>query len=55
MRVRDAGELAAEWQRLLAQPALAQEVGARGRAVIATRTAVAERTAEMVQGCMTEA
>lgn len=55
VRVRDAGELAAEWQRLLAQPALAQEVGARGRAVIATRAAVAERTAEMVHRCMAEA
>ena len=55
VRIRNASELAAEWQRLLAQPALAREVGARGRAVIAARAAVAERTAEMVDRCMAEA
>lgn len=54
VRVRDARELAAEWQRLLAQPAVAQEVGARGRAVIAARAAVAERTAEVVHRCMAD-
>ncbi len=54
VRVHDAGELGAEWRRLLAQPALAQEVGARGRAVIAARGAVAERTAELVRRCMAE-
>jgi len=55
VRVHGAGELAAEWQRLLAQPALAREVGARGRAVIMARAAVAERTAEMVHRCMAQA
>ena len=54
VRVHDAGELAAEWQRLLAQPALAREVGARGRALIAARAAVAERTAELVRRCLAE-
>jgi 3-deoxy-D-manno-octulosonic-acid transferase len=54
VRVHDAGELAAEWGRLLAQPALAQERGAKGRAVIASQAAVAERTAELVRRCMTE-
>jgi len=34
---------------------LVREVGARGRAVIAARAAVAERTAEMVDRCMAEA
>ena len=52
--VQGAGELATEWERLLAQPALAQEAGLRGRAVLAARAAVAERTAEMVHRCMAE-
>jgi 3-deoxy-D-manno-octulosonic-acid transferase len=52
--VHDAGELAVEWGRLLAQPALAQERGAKGRAVIAAHAAVAERTAALVRRCMAE-
>jgi 3-deoxy-D-manno-octulosonic-acid transferase len=52
VRVRAAGELAAEWRRLLAQPALAQERGARGRALVAAHAAVAERTAELVRRCI---
>jgi 3-deoxy-D-manno-octulosonic-acid transferase len=52
-RVHDASELAAEWRRLLAQPALAQEVGARGRTVVAAHAAVAERTAALIRRCMT--
>jgi 3-deoxy-D-manno-octulosonic-acid transferase len=52
VRVHDAGELAAEWRRLLAQPALAQERGAKGRAVIDAHAAVAERSAELVRRCM---
>ena len=54
VRVHDATELAAEWRRLLVQPALAQERGAKGRAVIAAHAAVAERTAELVRRCMAE-
>jgi 3-deoxy-D-manno-octulosonic-acid transferase len=54
VRVHDTTELAAEWRRLLVQPALAQERGAKGRAVIAAHAAVAERTAELVRRCMAE-
>jgi len=52
--VHDAAELAAEWRRLLAQPALAHERGAKGRAVIAAHAAVAERTAALVRRHMAE-
>jgi len=54
VRVHDAGELAAEWRRLLAQPGLARERGAKGRALIAAHAAVAERTADLVRRCMAE-
>jgi len=50
--VHDAPELAAEWRRLLAQPALAEEVGARGRALVAAQVAVAERTARLIRRCL---
>jgi 3-deoxy-D-manno-octulosonic-acid transferase len=53
-RVQDAAALCAEWRRLLAQPALAAQMGARGRAVIATHAAVAERTADLIRGWITE-
>jgi 3-deoxy-D-manno-octulosonic-acid transferase len=52
--VHDAAELAAEWRCLLAQPALARERGAKGRAVIAAHAAVAERTAALVRRHMAE-
>jgi 3-deoxy-D-manno-octulosonic-acid transferase len=48
-RVHDAGELHAEWRRLLSQPAVAEQMGAHGRAVVAARAIVAERTFEVVQ------
>lgn len=54
VRVHDAGELATEWRRLLAQPGLARERGAKGRAVIAAHAAVAERTADLVRRCMAD-
>jgi 3-deoxy-D-manno-octulosonic-acid transferase len=55
VRVHDAAELAAEWRRLLERPALAQKMGARGRATITARAAVAERTAALVRRHMAEA
>lgn len=48
-RVGDAQQLHAEWQRLLAQPQAAVEMGRRGAAVIAARAAVAEQTFEVVR------
>ncbi len=48
MQVADAPALAAEWRRLLAQPAAAAEMGARGQAVVTAHAAVAERTADIV-------
>ena len=53
--VHNAAELAAEWRGLLAQPAHARQRGARGRAVVAARAAVAARTAELVRRCMRDA
>ncbi len=53
-RVHNAADLRAEWRRLLAYPALAQEMGARGRSVIAARAAVAERTADLIRRCLAE-
>ncbi len=47
-QVADAPALAAEWRRLLADPAAAVEMGARGQAVVAAHAAVAERTADIV-------
>lgn len=54
-RVHDAGELAAEWQRLLRQPGAADEMGARGRRVLAAGAAAAERTVELVCRHLTDA
>ena len=48
VRVADATALRAEWRRLLDDPTAAAEMGARGRAVVAVRAAVAERTADLV-------
>jgi 3-deoxy-D-manno-octulosonic-acid transferase len=49
VQVHDAGELCAEWRRLLADPAAAREMGRRGRAVVEARAAVAEQTFEVVR------
>jgi 3-deoxy-D-manno-octulosonic-acid transferase len=53
--VRDADELGVEWRRLLAQPAVAAEMGARGQAVVAARAAVATETCALVRRCLHEA
>ncbi len=47
-QVSDARDLSREWHRLLARPELAEQMGARGRAVVAAQAAVAERTFEVV-------
>lgn len=49
VRVHDAGELRAEWCRLLSHPDLAEQMGTRGRALVAARAAVAQRTFDVVQ------
>jgi len=48
-QVHTAAELHAEWQRLLTEPQLAEQMGARGRTVIAAGAAVAARTAALVE------
>lgn len=54
VRVHDAGELGAEWRRLLEDPQRAQDMGARGRGLVAAYGAVAERTCTLVSQCMAE-
>ena len=49
VEVRDAGQLAAEWRRVLDDPDAAGETGRRGRAVVDTRAAVAAETFELLQ------
>jgi 3-deoxy-D-manno-octulosonic-acid transferase len=51
-RVADAAALHAEWKRVLRHPAAAEEMGARGRAVVAAHAAVAQRTFDLVRQCM---
>jgi 3-deoxy-D-manno-octulosonic-acid transferase len=53
-RVRSAVELQATWEALLQRPQLAEEMGDRGRAAVAARGAVAERTFEVVRRCLGE-
>jgi 3-deoxy-D-manno-octulosonic-acid transferase len=53
--VRDARDLGVEWRRLLAQPAVAAEMGARGQAVVAARAAVAPETFRLLRRYMHEA
>jgi 3-deoxy-D-manno-octulosonic-acid transferase len=54
VRVHSAEELRTTWEALLCRPQLAEEMGARGRAVVAARSAVAERTFEVVRRCLGE-
>jgi len=51
--VHTAAELRAEWSRLLAQPAVAEAMGTRGRAVIDAHAAVAVKTCDLVRTAMT--
>jgi 3-deoxy-D-manno-octulosonic-acid transferase len=51
-RVDGADGLRAVWCRLLRESAVADEMGARGRAVIAARGAVAERTFDVLRRCV---
>lgn len=51
-RVHDADGLRAVWRHLLAEPAAADAMGARGRAAIAARAAVAERTFDVLRRCV---
>jgi 3-deoxy-D-manno-octulosonic-acid transferase len=53
-RVHDASALGAEWRRLLTQPEVAAQMGARGRAVVAAHAVVAQRTFALLQRCMEE-
>jgi 3-deoxy-D-manno-octulosonic-acid transferase len=53
-RVHGGDELRAVWSRLLRQPAVADEMGARGRAVVAARAAVAQRTFDVLRRCVEE-
>lgn len=53
-RVHGAEELRAEWSRLLRCPDVADQMGARGRAVVTARAAVAQRTFEVVRKCVDE-
>ncbi|MFI5397372.1 MAG: 3-deoxy-D-manno-octulosonic acid transferase [Candidatus Binatia bacterium] len=53
-RVHGAEELRAVWSRLLRCPEVAEQMGARGRAMVAARAAVAQRTFEMVRKCVEE-
>lgn len=48
-QVRNAEDLRAEWQRLLTQPQAAEQMGARGRTVIAAGAAVTARTAALIE------
>ncbi len=52
--VHDAGELRAEWQRLLAEPRLADDMGMCARTVIRAGAAIADRTLAIVERCMAE-
>jgi 3-deoxy-D-manno-octulosonic-acid transferase len=52
IRVHSAAELRTAWEALLRRPQLAEEMGARGRAVVAARSAVAQRTFEVVRRCL---
>jgi 3-deoxy-D-manno-octulosonic-acid transferase len=54
VRVHSARELRTTWEALLRRPQLAEEMGARGRAVVAARGAVAQRTFEVVRRCLGE-
>lgn len=51
-RVHGADELRTVWGRLLRQPEVADEMGARGRTVVAARAAVAQRTCDVVRRCV---
>ena len=51
-RVCSADELRSVWRRLLQEPAVADAMGARGRAAIAARAAVAERTFDVLRRCI---
>jgi len=52
IRVYNAAELQKAWDALLRRPQLAEEMGARGRAVVAAHGAVAERTFALVRRCL---
>jgi 3-deoxy-D-manno-octulosonic-acid transferase len=54
VRVHSAEELRTTWEELLRRPQVAEEMGARGRAVVAARSGVAERTFEVVRRCLGE-
>jgi 3-deoxy-D-manno-octulosonic-acid transferase len=54
VRVHSAEELRAAWEAWLRRPQLAEEVGARGRALVDARGAVAQRTFEVVRRCLGE-
>jgi 3-deoxy-D-manno-octulosonic-acid transferase len=54
VRVHSAAELRTAWEALLRRPRLAEEMGARGRAVVAARGAVAQRTFALVRRCLGE-
>ena len=53
--VHDAAGLHREWERLLTDAEAAPRMGARGRAVVDTRAAVAAQTADLVRTCWTVA
>jgi 3-deoxy-D-manno-octulosonic-acid transferase len=52
VRVHSVAELRTAWEALLRSPRLAEEMGARGRAVVAARSAVARRTFDVVRRCL---
>jgi 3-deoxy-D-manno-octulosonic-acid transferase len=52
--VHSAAELRAAWDALLRGPQLAEEMGARGRAVVAARSAVVEGILAVVRRCLGE-
>lgn len=52
--VHGAAELRAAWDALLRGPQLAEEMGARGRAVVDARSAVVEETLAVVRRCLGE-
>jgi 3-deoxy-D-manno-octulosonic-acid transferase len=53
-RVHNAAELYAAWDVLLREPELATAMGARGRAVVAERAAVAQRTFDVLRDWIAE-
>ena len=53
-RVHSAAELRTTWEALLRRPQLAEEMGDRGRAVVAESGGVAQRTFEVVRRCIGE-